>query len=63
MKLPCPNKLNTVHRGYDTNVLKYAEKYNHKIGMDEHIDLYKQINSGDTIPMLSQKLAKKLQFK
>lgn len=63
MKLPCPNKLNTVHRGYDTNVLKYAEKYNHSYGIDEHIDLYKQINSGDTIPMLSQKLAKKLQFK
>lgn len=63
MKLPCPNQLKTVHRGYEVDVLKYAEKYNHKYGIDEFIDLHEKINDGDTIPMLSKNLAKKLKFK
>ncbi len=63
--LPCPNDLNTVHRGYEKegrNVLTYAVKYNHTSRHDEVINVKKCINNGDTLPMLSQKLINKLHF-
>lgn len=76
LALPCPNNLDTVHRGYDGNVLKFAQKYNHSTQNDdgnggggnggcnvEKIDLTNQnINNGDTIPLLSKRLIKKLAF-
>ncbi len=64
--LNCPNNLNTVHRGYEEegkNVLQYGMKYNHQISSNQLIDVWECINNGDTIPMLSTKLAKKLHFK
>lgn len=66
MKLPCPNDLSTVHRGYEdmcTDVLRYALKYNHKRVKYELIDLWDDVNKGETVPMLSKKLASKLVFK
>ncbi len=63
--LPCPNDLNTVHRGYEEegqDVLTYAIKYNHKSGNNDIINVKDCINNGDTLPMLSQKLINKLQF-
>lgn len=63
MTLPCPNNLDTVHRGYDGDVLKFAQKYNHSIESTEMIDVTKNINNGETIPLLSKRLADKLVFK
>lgn len=61
--LPCPNNLDTVHRGYDdVDVLKYAQKYNHTTKSKELIDVTKNINRGYTIPLLSKKLVAKLYF-
>ena len=63
LNLFCPTNLDTVHRGYDCDVLKYAQKYNHTSGSAEKIDLTSQnINNGDTIPLLSKRLVKKLIF-
>lgn len=62
LALPCPNNLDTVHRGYDCDVLKFAQKYNHTTENNEKIDITKNINRGDTIPLLSSRLAKKLTF-
>lgn len=61
--LPCPNNLDTVHRGYnDVDVLKYAQKYNHTNDSKELVDVTTNINNSDTIPLLSKKLAAKLYF-
>lgn len=62
--LPCPNDLSTVHRGYeDMSVLTHGFRYNHKRVNSEIVNLWKCVNNGDTIPMLSKRLAKKLCFK
>jgi hypothetical protein len=65
LTLYCPNDDNTVHRGYEKegeNVLQYGMKYNHKLGIEQKMDVWECVNHGDTVPMLSKKLAKKLQF-
>ena len=72
LTLPCPNNLDTVHRGYNCDVLKFAQKYNHSVENDdgtntkiyEKIDLTNQnVNNSDTIPLLSKRLVKELTFK
>lgn len=61
--LPCPNDLSTVQRGYKDNVLTYGFRYNHKRIHSKVVNLWDCVNNGDTVPMLSKKLAKKLCFK
>lgn len=61
--LPCPNNLSTVHRGYKDNVLTHGFRYNHKRINSELVNLWECVNNGDTVPMLSKNLAKKLCFK
>lgn len=56
-----PNKLNTVQRGYEEDVLKYATIYNHK-NSGQMCDLSKNVNSCNLLPMLTKNIIKKLQF-
>lgn len=62
LTLPCPNNLDTVHRGYNCDVLKFAVKYNHNTESNDKIDITENINSSNTIPLLTKRLAAKLMF-
>jgi len=62
MELWAPNDLMTVHRGYDCDVLKFAQKYNHRTKSSVKTDITTNTNNGDTIPLVSANIAKKLHF-
>jgi LicD family len=64
--LPGPNSLETARRGYAEDVLTFAKKYNHREPLshdDDAVNVHDHVNDGDTIPMLSKNLIRKLTFR